>query len=655
MSLPVPAAQTHLAHPKYRADIDGLRAIAVLSVIGFHAFPLWIQGGFIGVDIFFVISGFLISSIIFDNLERDNFSFVEFYSRRINRIFPALLVVPAASFLLGWFVLFPDEYKQLGKHIAGGAGFVSNFILSNESGYFDNSATRKPLLHLWSLGIEEQFYIVWPLLLAFVWKRKWRFVTITATIAVASFTFNIYAINTNQAVAFYSPFSRFWELMTGGLLAYISLHKPGLAERRNNAQSIMGCMLIASGLVFLDKARAFPGWWALLPVMGAFLLISAGPKAWFNRHVLANKWLVWVGLISYPLYLWHWPLLSFTRIVAGGIPPRVIRIAAILVSIALAWLTYRLVERPIRFGQHRGTKVAVLCVLMMTIGYSGFYTHQQDGLNARNNFEKVQDLLPLPFENYKYNGCYMGSFHLSHCKIPPNNAPTVAIYGDSHAGAHFPGIVELDERNNWLLIEHNSCPPIVGIEIASSSGHRLNCQRKSEEALSILLNTPSIHTVVIAFYGKKYISDIAYQFHLPGYGSIANKAGLFYLGLEAAVNALEQNGKSVIIVIDVPDHPFFPRDCINRTALFGVNNSCELKTSVALESQKGLREILSKLAKAHPEVRLYDSFNSFCDKDNCNFENDEMLFYRDPNHLSTRGSLFFAKDFLNWMANTPID
>src|SRR4030065_1483737 len=191
MSLPVPSEQTHLTHPKYRADIDGLRAIAVLSVVGFHASPYWIRGGFVGVDIFFVISGFLISSIILSNLSKGTFSFAEFYARRIKRIFPALILVMATCYVFGWFVLLPDEYKQLGKHIIAGAGFVSNFCFWQEAGYFDNSADTKPLLHLWSLGIEEQFYIVWPLLLYLALKRRFNFLFLAITIFAISFSVNV--------------------------------------------------------------------------------------------------------------------------------------------------------------------------------------------------------------------------------------------------------------------------------------------------------------------------------------------------------------------------------------------------------------------------------------------------------------------------------
>lgn len=221
---------SHLSHPKYRPDIDGLRAIAVLSVVAYHAFPDWLQGGFIGVDVFFVISGYLISTIIFQNLDTGTFSFAEFYARRINRIFPALLLVLVASYVFGWFALLADEYKQLGKHIAAGAGFISNIALWNEAGYFDNSAELKPLLHLWSLGIEEQFYIVWPLLLWLFWKLKFNPFTITIFVAVVSFYLNVKGINEDAVAAFYSPQTRFWELLCGSLFAWMTLYKKGAFE-----------------------------------------------------------------------------------------------------------------------------------------------------------------------------------------------------------------------------------------------------------------------------------------------------------------------------------------------------------------------------------------------------------------------------------------
>lgn len=195
--------QNQLTHPKYRADIDGLRAIAVLSVVIFHAFPTMLPGGFVGVDIFFVISGFLISSIILGSLIENKFSFTQFYTSRIKRIFPALILVLVLSHAFGWFALLSDEYKQLGKHIASGAGFMSNFTLWHESGYFDNTAETKPLLHLWSLGIEEQFYIIWPLTLWIAWKYKTNILTLTLTLATGSLLFNPYHIKQDSTATFF--------------------------------------------------------------------------------------------------------------------------------------------------------------------------------------------------------------------------------------------------------------------------------------------------------------------------------------------------------------------------------------------------------------------------------------------------------------------
>lgn len=406
--------QAHLSHPKYRPDIDGLRAVSVLAVVAFHAFPSWVKGGFIGVDVFFVISGYLISTIIFENLDKGTFSFSEFYSRRIRRIFPALLLVLIACFAFGWFVLLADEYKQLGKHIAAGAGFISNFILWNEAGYFDNSAETKPLLHLWSLGIEEQFYIVWPLLLWFAWKRKFNLLTITIVATIATFILNLKGVKQDMVATFYSPQTRFWELLSGSLLAWFTLFKKdaftgikskidvwlssilyiekqdGDGKTLVNVLSFLGLFLLLYGFWKINKELSFPGNWALMPVLGAVLIITAGAKAWVNRIILSNKIAVWFGLISFPLYLWHWPILSFARIVEGDIPSHNIRIAVVILSIMLAWLTYKLVERPIRFGGHSRRKLSVLIVLMVLIGCIGYNAYVRDGLRFRAAAKKME-------------------------------------------------------------------------------------------------------------------------------------------------------------------------------------------------------------------------------------------------------------------------
>jgi len=436
-----------LPHPKYRRDIDGLRAVAIISVLLFHAFPNAIRGGFIGVDIFFVISGFLITSIIIGGLELNSFSFIDFYSKRIKRIFPSLILVLIACLLIGWFVLMPDAYKQLGKHILGGAGFFSNFILWNESGYFDNASVTKPLLHLWSLGVEEQFYIFWPILLFVVWKMRISFFKITICVLIFSFALNIYEVQRNATAAFYSPQTRIWELMAGAILAYMTLHKlrlieiigrrlnlsaDGIAEKLEaewfaNVLSGLGVILILVGFFTISNDGNFPGWRAALPVVGASLMIAAGGQAWVNRKILSSSVLVWFGKISFPLYLWHWPLLAFAHMVESDSPSVEIRVGAILISILLAWLSFRFVEKPIRFGKNGKIKVKVLAALMIIIGSLGFYSYFQNGFDFRSKFNLQMSETKIEQErnNYWRNGQTNINFE--------NHSPKVVIFGDSQA------------------------------------------------------------------------------------------------------------------------------------------------------------------------------------------------------------------------------
>ncbi len=361
-------------HPKYRPDIDGLRAVAVLSVVLYHAFPANVRGGFIGVDIFFAISGYLISKIIFENLNRGTFSFAEFYRRRIRRIFPSLIVTLIAAAIIAAAVFDVVTLRQFGRDIAAAAAFVSNFVLWQQSGYFDDSATTKPLLHLWSLAIEEQFYIVWPLLLWLIWRLRPAFrLSLIVVLAVASFGWNVFEAGRNPVADFYSPATRFFELMIGALLAYAMKDRVQLlSPRHSNYLAWGGAAAIAAGLALIDHHSTFPGWWALLPTVGAALLMGAGAPAFFNRMVLSNRILVWFGLISYPLYLWHWILLTFGTIQNYDAElPRDIRWAIVLGSVALAWLTYRLVEKPLRFepqGRAKAYALALAMVLMFTGG-----------------------------------------------------------------------------------------------------------------------------------------------------------------------------------------------------------------------------------------------------------------------------------------------
>jgi peptidoglycan/LPS O-acetylase OafA/YrhL len=493
-------------HIKYRPDIDGLRGIAVLSVVGFHAFPFWITGGFIGVDIFFVISGFLISTIIYKNLDSHTFSFLEFYSRRIKRIFPALIVLMTACLWFGWFTLLADEYQLLGKHSAASAGFVSNFIFWQEAGYFDVASETKPLLHLWSLAIEEQFYIVWPLLVFFVYNRKFNLLFLCITICVTSFVLNVNMVHEDSTQSYYSPITRFWELSLGSVLAYVSFHKIGLIKSLKNIvtnsqeksdgerkpgleqtesfchlQSFLGALLIGIAVLVINKYKAFPGWWALLPTLGAYLIISAGPRAWFNKIILSHSVLVWFGLISYPLYLYHWSILSFLEIIELRDPSRVIRIQAIVVSIVLAWLTYKFIEKPIRVGDYGARiKVVGLSTLMVIIGCFGYLMHTRD----IESFSQVEEQSIALF-SYDYfggktvedfwgdNSCFLvtknfSAFEERGCSnISFPDRPVVFLIGDSFAAYLAPGLRSYLNSQQINLMQFNSgwCDPLIVEEV----------------------------------------------------------------------------------------------------------------------------------------------------------------------------------------------
>jgi peptidoglycan/LPS O-acetylase OafA/YrhL len=290
----------------YRPDIDGLRAISILLVVLYHAQPWLVPGGYIGVDIFFVISGFLITRLILGEIEAGGFSALTFYARRVRRIFPALIVVLAASWLIGWFVLLPDAFTRLGKNIAAGVGFFSNLFQLWQTGYFAPDIAENPLVHLWSLGIEEQFYIFWPLTLLLIAASKRRHVYIFG-LAAASFGASLLVYAGYKDWSFYSPLPRAWELLAGGLIAERQLARkepdPWMT-RHQDLLAVIGIALILAGAFLLDKASLFPGFGALFPVVGAMLLIASGNSV-VNRTLLSSRPMVLVGLISYPLYLWH--------------------------------------------------------------------------------------------------------------------------------------------------------------------------------------------------------------------------------------------------------------------------------------------------------------------------------------------------------------
>ncbi len=661
-------------HPNYRADIDGLRAIAVLAVITFHAFPLYLKGGFIGVDIFFVISGFLISGVIVESLSQNSFSFFEFYRRRVWRIFPSLLLVLAAALIVGWVVLLANEFAQLGKHVAGGAGFVSNLLFWAESGYFDNAADTKPLLHLWSLGVEEQFYLVWPVVLWLAWTRKLKLLGVTFVVILVSFVVNIATMQLDRAASFYSPFARFWELMLGSALTLVTHQsKSSLAQGSKvvkNFLSVMGAGLIAGGVVLIDKDRQFPGWWALFPAFGATFLIAAGPEAWLNRFVLSNRLLVWVGLISYPLYLWHWPLLSFARVIESDTPSREIRMAVVLISFLMAWLTVKFLEHPIRFQRHARPSLvtSALVALMVALGLAGLCIYAVGGLESRHPIQeqiRVNSNFDWP-ENLGHQQECVAMMSRSgrttgYCSIKDvSRNPDIVIVGDSHGNQLFPGVEKALEGTaaNVLNLGAGPCLPFFNVAFVQT-GFPNTCHQYIDPSLQFVIDTDSVKTVVLASRGPLYLSGRGYRHDRGGeegfdrtlvlttMPQLKDHREIFRAAMKSTIERLLQKNKRVIFYLDVPELGFDPQSCVDmrpvRLTSKKIRSPCAVPRKEFDERNSEYRAQVFSVVKDFPAVQVFDAAKALCDEKFCWAVLGGKMLYRDDDHLSVYGSELIAK------------
>jgi peptidoglycan/LPS O-acetylase OafA/YrhL len=643
-----------IEHSDYRADVDGLRAVAVLAVVGFHAFPDVVRGGFIGVDVFLVISGFLITSIILGNLER--FSFCDFYSRRIRRIFPALIVVLAAACIAGFFMLTADEIGQLGKHVVGAATFVSNFVVWSESGYFDSAAETKPLLHLWSLGIEEQFYIFWPFLIWALHRFRINILTTTIVVGLISFGLNALLVRVDNVAVFLAPPTRIWELLMGAVLACHVTSSSSLrggtsvgpltgflrglpgwrlaelpAARLDDGLALVGAILIAFGIAFTTNGRSYPGLQALLPTVGTALIISAGPQAKLNRLLLARRELVWIGLISYPLYLWHWPLLVFARINEGGVPSIEVRISAVVISFALAFLTYWLVERPFRFGIRRGTMTVVLVSLISSVGLTGYvYGWHREAFPGIGEFAQeigIGDIGHDQFHKYLED-------HFYHC-TPENlkrealiwkgtircfqsqrgDRKQIAVIGDSHAEHLFIGLAEALPAKNVVYYIKNAMLRFDGPEF----GNIFRYVIADDDIATVILGGAWHHRLSAAMDRAAFESD-----------------------MRKVVAELISSRKILYLVEDAPAFSNDVRKCkFQRISYQGV--SCDESQLIYFKQREMVRPIFSSIQRRYPDLIDLKTASYFCDHENCSMKRGNAVLFRDGHHLNILGSRFVGR------------
>lgn len=616
--------------PIYRPEIDGLRAISIILVVAFHAFPDVVPGGFIGVDVFFVISGYLITLIILNQIYEGSFGFLKFFARRVRRIFPALIFLFVTLIVMGWYCLLDDELRMLGKHIAAGAGFISNFIYWGEAGYFDGDANNKPLLQLWSLGIEEQFYIFWPFLLLILCKWRVRLPHIFIAIGIISFSYNMHQRYHDTPGDFFSPYTRFWELVIGAFIASLlfetgtvsTLFKKFQSQKiLINTSSILGLSFIVFGVNWCSSMKQYPGYLALLPTLGSALIIVSGPNSCLNSKVLASRGLVVIGLISYPLYLWHWSLLSLARIINSQEISITMRIAIVFLSLLLSIFTYLFIEKPIRNGRSNRLKTYALCFLMIACGLTGFYFSRLETFNSRaasaptiNYPGDIGHTEIYQYMNKHFYPCEPEVLRPKvvegdplRCYQSKKGAADVAVIGDSHAEHLFIGLAEGLSNKNVVYFLRNGIPVVSNADFS--------------DIFNYINSEPSVRKVILTFCF--YCRD---------------RKDLSKNLLETA-QMLVMNGKQVYLTDDVPYFTFDPKFCKFQRPLSSEKNCSEERVYFDREYLL-YKPILNEVLKIDPRINIIETSKFFCDESKCKMEMDDLLLYRDKNHLNINGSKF---------------
>jgi len=612
-----------MGHPfKYRADIDGLRAVSILLVVSFHAHPWLLPGGFIGVDVFFVISGFLITRLLLDEqAATGHISIPNFYARRARRIFPALILVLAVSYLAGWLILMPDQFRLLGQNIVAGALFASNLFQLGQTGYFAPLAAESPLLHLWSLGIEEQFYIFWPWVLVLLGSSPRRRGHWLLLLAACSFAANLVAVFSYKDWAFYSPATRAWELLAGCAVADLRLERRG-----GDVLSALGLLAIIGAALFVDRSMAFPGAYALLPVVGACLII-ASPSSMLNRLLLANRTMVGIGLISYPLYLWHWPLLSYLGIVRNGVPNFLEIWAAVILAVALSFITFRYVEMPIR----RSSAVALrLAVSLACVALLGAATVVGNGFENRFPPE-IRQMARIKTEEGAgfLDHCFTGAPHasLDETCIEPGDKPLLFLWGDSTAGALYPGLKSAERSHAFRLARFSvaGCAPIL-----DASGNA-SCDNRN--------------TLIFRYVQQSHPKIVLLHAMWDSYN---------LRGLEETVSRLKALDAAHIIILG-------PVPVWKRTLPTSIVNIYRVSRELPMRIKGGYSgpevDVKLKTISQAQNIDFISAWNRLCNNDGClTFVDGQNVITTDIVHLSEAGSRFLIEavsDQLFSSTNSP--
>ncbi|WP_448506487.1 acyltransferase family protein [Immundisolibacter sp.] len=637
-----------------------MRALAVMPVLFFHA-GLGFPGGFVGVDVFFVISGYLITRLLTVEMTERRFSLFRFYERRIRRIFPALFTVLMASTVVTWFIFMPPEFELFGQSMALAAIFASNIGFWQEAGYFDTVAQFKPLLHTWSLGIEEQFYVLFPLLLAGLYRgMPTRRRLVIGCMTVASFLFSVVWVHVAPNGAFFLLPARFWELGVGCLLA---LAPASFELRTSHAVAICaaGLLLIGMAVFGLSEHTPFPGMAALLPCIGTVLVIMAGRTRNAVSCALGSRPLVLVGLVSYSLYLWHWPIIVFAQYRLGHLLSAFEAILAIVASFALAALSWRFIEQPARqrhFLAERRALFGAAAVMMVAVVSAGLAIQAQEGLPGRlpaaiqKIYAQKQDRSPFLRAN-----CFADSSDKgvdSESVRPGVNCPmgapgpdhtTFLVWGDSHAAAMAPAIDLAAKRFNQrgLFVGRAGCPPLLHYDTTSSHGQKREACRDQNDATMQLIKDQNIRLVFLLARWPREVLGAQNGAEGPFYDpavpyATVDRSGQVAAALDSTVGALTALGIRVVLVMDVPEPGYDVPLSLARAALRGRAPQVNPTRASVDARQELARQILQQVAikwGAH----LVDPTPAFCDRDFCHVEGGGVSRYTDADHLTRSAAL----------------
>lgn len=642
---------------RYRPDIDGLRAVAVLAVIMFHG-NLGMSGGFVGVDVFFVISGFLITSIILREVSEGRFSFWNFYKRRALRILPALFAMISGCFIVGWFILPPSDYENLADSAIASIAFYPNFFFYENSNYFAPEAITKPLLHVWSLGVEEQFYFLAPSLLLLATKfPRWR-IPAFITLFLSSLAFSVYILSEDSHFAFFMLPSRAFEFMIG-----VGLALGLLPKMRGNvaaeAVAFAGLTMIIVACLAYDDSTTFPGFQALLPCAGAALVIHAGAGAatWTSR-LLSLSPIVFVGKISYSLYLWHWPVLVFVTYEYGPELDIQTRLMSMGAAGLAATLSYYLVEQPVRIrgAALRPAAVVVASAVTMLIWLVPIQAVRElDGIPSRLPPAAAAFAATTPLSMDMTGVCLEPASRMD-CRVGTSSVePQFLLFGDSHAAAISGEVARIAVANEVAgrILFRGGCPPLLGLNKLETNRFR-KCFALAEK-LDEVLASSSIKTVIWHARWANCGSGIAMKREADPpcrlvEDDLAAHRRLFEEMATETARKLSADGRRVIIVGPVPELGFnLPAEMI-RALMQGRSSSIRLPRHKFEERQSGMLELLARL-DAMEGVKVVYPHELMCDTTTCRTEIDGRALYVDDDHLSPTGAAFIAPLFADALRN----